>query len=146
AEFDRAERVVEDVRDRPGVAEVNRDGSAVEIFFDDATALPDGFREWMDGEGLVIREITVIPESDGFRVVLVFADSVDALSPQLRAAKRLVEYFDAGASAAAALDAWMCDDGPFSQTDWAQVRGVGRQTVGDRVRGARQTLAERRGG
>lgn len=146
AEFDRVERVVADVRERPGVADANRDGSEVEIFLDDATTLPSGFREWMDAEGLVIREITVIPEIEGVRIVLAFADSIEALSPHRRAAERLADYFAAGASATEALDAWMCDDGPFSQTEWADVRRVGRQTVGDRVREARAALAERRGG
>jgi len=145
AEFDRAEQLAERVRDRPGVAEANRDGSDIELFFDDATSLPGGFHGWMDEQGVVIRDVTVIPEIDGFRVLLAFADAVEALSPQARAADRLAGYYDAGANATAALDAWMCDDGPFTQAEWARVRGVGRQTVGDRVRGARRKLADAEG-
>jgi len=138
SEFDRAERVVEDVRERPGVAEVQRNGAMIEIYFDDRTTFPTGFAEWGDAAGLVIRGITVIPETDGFCARLAFVDGVDALSPQRRAAHRIAEYIDAGATRTAALDAWMCDDGPFSQTEWADVCGVGRQTIGDRVRAARR--------
>lgn len=45
-------------------------------------------------------------------------------------------------SAAATLDYWQTEQGKgwYQQTDWADIRGVNRQTVNDRVRQAKQAL------
>lgn len=45
-------------------------------------------------------------------------------------------------SAAETIDYWMTEQGGYSwsQSEWAEIRGVGRQTVNDRVRSAADTV------
>ncbi len=143
-EPDRVERIVADVRERPNVANAKYEDGMIAIAFDELTTLPDGFDEWADAEGLSIRDFAVLPEADGFVVRLKFVDEIEALSPYYQAAEGLRPYFEAGVPPAAALDAWMADRGPFSQAQWARFRGVGRQTVGDRVRNARKHAPDQR--
>ena len=143
-ESDRFERIVEDVRGRPDVADVRVDGEMIKIFFEDTDRLPEGFDEWADANDLSIRDFVILPDDDGFVVGLAFVDTIEALSPHHHAAEGLRPYFEAGVPPAAALDAWMADRGPFSQAEWARFRGVGRQTVGDRVRDARKHAPKER--
>lgn len=143
-EPDRFERIVEDVRDRPDVADVRVDDETIKIFFEETNRLPDGFDEWADANALSIRDFVILPDDEGFVVGLEFIDTIEALSPHHHAAEGLRPYFEAGVPPAAALDAWMADRGPFSQAEWARFRGVGRQTVGDRVRNAREQAPKER--
>jgi hypothetical protein len=47
-------------------------------------------------------------------------------------------------SAAAALDYWQTrqNGGGYKQTSWADIRGVNRQTVNDRVRDAKESIGD----
>ncbi|KZN26096.1 hypothetical protein A4G99_23305 [Haladaptatus sp. R4] len=120
---DRIEHIVEDVRDRPEVADVEHDDETITISFDEQTTLPEGFDEWADANDLLIRDVEVRPEDDGFAVHLTFTDEVEALSSLRSGVDSLRRYLDADHSPATRRKALMAARGPFARAKWSRFRG-----------------------
>lgn len=110
---DRIEHILNDVRDRPEVTDVEHDDETITISFGEQTTLPEGFDEWADANELVIRDVEVHPDIDGFAVQLAFTDEVEALSSLQAGVDNLRRYLDADHSPAARRKALMAARGPF---------------------------------
>ena len=133
ADDDRSERIVEDVHDRPEVTDVEHDDETITISFGEQTTLPEGFDEWADANELVIRDVEVQPDIDGFAVQLAFTDEVEALSSLRTGVDNLRQYLDADHSPAARRRALMAARGPFG--GWGG-RSHGDAQASERLRAA----------
>ena len=55
----------------------------------------------------------------------------------------LIALLRSGLSPAEALDYWATTEGEYSQSEWGDVRGVGRKAVNKNVQQAKRKLATR---
>ena len=115
---DRIEHIVADARDRPEATDVEHDDETITISFGEQTTLPEGFDEWADANDLLVRDVEILPDIDGFAVNLAFTDDVAALSSLQSGVDNLRRFLDADHSPAARRKAMMAARGPFGRAEW----------------------------
>lgn len=152
---DRLETLGEDVTERPPVIEYEVGGTSIAdnyeqrliIYFEppdrgDGTPawdVPPQLVAWGDSNGLVLRRTIAMPKAELMSASFALREGTPH-NPRAIVREEFGALLGAGLTAAEALDYWACDIAGQSQTDWAGSRGVGKQTVNDRVTDARDAL------